>query len=91
MGGTGQVDEGVAVESTQAEAQRFLMILGLGHGKRPAHCCSSLEIKEAAYPWTRVFSSRLMVSIRGLIRGLSLSGSACRLITAQAVNMWTRR
>lgn len=91
VGGTGQADEGVAVESTQEEAQRFLMILGLGQGERPAHCCSSLAIKEAAYPWIRVFSSRLMASIRGLTSGLSLSGSTCRLITAQAVNMWTRR
>lgn len=85
--GTGQADGGVAVESTQAEAQRFLMILGFGHGERPAHCCSSLAIKEAAYPWIRVFSSRLMASIRGRIRGLSLSGRTCRLMTAQAVNM----
>lgn len=91
VGGTGQADEGVAAESTQAEAQRFLMILGLGHGERPAHCCSSLAIKEAAYPWIRVFSSRLMDSIRGLTSGLSLSGRTCRLITAHAVNMWTRK
>lgn len=48
VGGTGHADEGVAEESTQAEAQRFLMILGLGHGERPAHCCNSLAIKEAA-------------------------------------------
>lgn len=91
VGGTGQADEGVTAESTQAEAQRFLMILRLGQGERPAHCCSSLAIKEAAHPWIRVFSSRLMVSIRGLTSGLSFSGSTCRLITAQAVNMWTRR
>lgn len=90
VGGTGQADEGVAAESTQAEAQRFLMILGLGHGERPAHCCSSLATKDAAYPWIRVFSSRLMASIRGLTSGLSLSGSTCRLTTAQAANMWTR-
>lgn len=47
VGGTGQADEGVTEESTQAEAQRFLIILGLGHGERPAHCCSSLAMKEA--------------------------------------------
>lgn len=90
-GVTGQADEGVTEESTQAEAHRFLIILGLGHGERPAHCCSSLAMKDAAWPWIRVFSSRLMASIRGLTRGLSLSGSTWRLITAQAMNMWTRR
>lgn len=46
--GTGQADEGVTAESTQAEEQRFLMILGLGHGVRPAHCWRSFAMKEAA-------------------------------------------
>ncbi|TNN37594.1 hypothetical protein EYF80_052235 [Liparis tanakae] len=48
VGGTGQAAEGVTAESMQAEAHRFLRILWLGHGERPAHCCSSLAMKEAA-------------------------------------------
>ncbi|TNN37595.1 hypothetical protein EYF80_052236 [Liparis tanakae] len=38
-----------------------------------------------------VFSSRFTVSIRGRTSGFSFSGSACRLTTAHAVTMWTRR
>lgn len=89
MTGAGQLTEGVILESTHTELQRFFNILGFGQGVLEMHCCKSLAIHKAAKFCTAVFSSFFTDSINGLIIGLSFSGSCMRLMMAQAANMCT--